>query len=91
VEQVPNLLANDENLKDLTNAAKTFHNFFITIIEKLNIKQIERGDDVSNLKDSFPGNFASIKIIPIIEGEKKSTMHSLKQNKKIIRLWRNNK
>jgi len=91
VEQVPTLLANDEKLKDLTNVASTFNNFFITIIEKLNIKQIERGDDVSNLKDSFPGNFASIKIIPINEGEIRSIRHSLKQNKKIIRLRRNNK
>jgi hypothetical protein len=67
VEQVPTLLANDDKLKDLTNAAKTFNNFFITIIVKLNIKQIERGDDVSNLKDSFPANFASIKIIPSLK------------------------
>jgi len=65
VEQHPTLLANDEKLQDLTNAANTFNNFFITIIEKLNIKQKEKGDDVSTLNDSFPGNFASIKIIPI--------------------------
>ena len=63
MEQVPTLLVNDEKLKDLTNAANTFNNFFTTIIEKLN-KQIERGDDVSYLRDSFPGNFASIKNNP---------------------------
>jgi hypothetical protein len=39
---VPTLLANDEILIDLTNAANTFNNFFITIIEKLNIKQTQR-------------------------------------------------
>jgi hypothetical protein len=91
VDQVPTLLANDEKLKDLTNAANTFNNLYTTIIEKLNSKQTERGDNVSNLKDSFPGNFGSIKIIPITEGEIKSIMHSLKQNKKIIRLRRKNK
>jgi hypothetical protein len=41
VEQVPTFFANDEKLKDLTNAANTFNNSFIIIIEKLNIKQIE--------------------------------------------------
>ena len=82
MEQVPTLLSNDEKLKNLTNAANTFNNLLTTIIEKLNSKQIERGDDVSNLKDSFPGNFGSIKIIPITEGEIKSIMHSLNKTKK---------
>jgi len=87
VEQLPTLLVNDEKLQDLTNAANTINNFFITIIEKLNIKQTERGDDVSTLKDSFTGNFASIKIILINEGQTKSIIKSLIQNKKkIIRL-----
>jgi hypothetical protein len=91
VEQVPTLLSNDEKLKNLTNAANTFNNLLTTIIEKLNSKQMERGDDVSNLKDSFPGNFGSIKIIPITEGEIKSIMHSLNKTKKLIRLRRKNK
>jgi hypothetical protein len=82
VEQLPTLLVNDEKLQDLTNAANTINNFFITIIEKLNIKQTERGDDVSTLKDSFTGNFASIKIILINEGQTKSIIKSLIQNKK---------
>lgn len=67
MDQVSTLLANDEKLKDLTNAANTFNNLFTTIIEKLNSKQTEQ-----------------------TEGEIKSIMHSLKQNK-IIRLQRKNK
>ena len=61
--------------------ANAFNNFFITITEKLNIQQIEKGDAISILKDSFPGNFPSIKIIPITEAEIKSIIHSLKQKK----------
>jgi hypothetical protein len=56
---------NDENLKDPKNVAISFNNLFITITEKLNIQPIEKGGDVSFLKDSFPGNFPSIKIILI--------------------------
>jgi hypothetical protein len=44
--------------------ANAFNNFFITITEKLSIQQIEKEDAVSILKDSFPSNFPSIKIIP---------------------------
>jgi len=35
VEQVPTLLVNDEKLKDSTNMATAFNNFFIKITEKL--------------------------------------------------------
>jgi hypothetical protein len=30
-----------------------------------------------HVKDSFPGNFPNIKIIPITEAERKSAIHSL--------------
>jgi hypothetical protein len=43
------------------------------------MQQIEKGDAISILKDSFPGNFPSIKIIPVIEVEVKSIIHSLNQ------------
>jgi len=69
---------NDENLKDPRNVAKAFNNLFITITEKLSIQHIEEGDAISILKYSFPGNFPSIKIIPINEAESKSITHSLK-------------
>ena len=39
-ERVPTLLVDDEKLKELTNVAKAFNNFFITITEKLSIQQI---------------------------------------------------
>jgi len=41
VEQVPNLLVNDEKLKDPTNMANALNNFFITITEELNIQHRE--------------------------------------------------
>jgi hypothetical protein len=44
--------------------ANTCNNFLVTITEKLNIQQMEKGNDISILKDSFPGNFPSIKTIP---------------------------
>ena len=69
VEQVPTLLVNDEKLKDPTNVANAFNNFFTTITEKLNIQYIEKGDAIHILKDSFAGKFPSIKIIPINEAE----------------------
>ena len=65
MEQFLTLLENDEKLKDLTNVANAFNNFIITITEELNIQQIAKGDAMSILKDSFPGNFSSIKIIPV--------------------------
>jgi hypothetical protein len=37
--------------------ANGFSNFFITITEKLNTEQIEKGDVISILKDKYPGNF----------------------------------
>ena len=70
---------NDEKLNDPTDVANAFNNFFITITEKFNIQQVEKGDAMSLLKDSFPGNFSSIKIIPISEAQIKSIIHSLKQ------------
>jgi len=42
----------------------------------LNNQQIEKGDVISILTDSFPGNFPSIKIIPITQAEIRSTIHS---------------
>ena len=59
-----------------------FNNLFITITEKLNIQQIQKGYVISIIKDSFPGNFLSLKLIPITEAEIKSIIHSLKQKKK---------
>ena len=44
VEQGSLILVNDEKLKDPTNMAKAFNNFIITITEKLNNPQIEKGD-----------------------------------------------
>jgi len=55
-----------------------FNNFFIIVTEKLNIQQIEKGDAIFILKDSFPGKFPSIIIIPINEAEIKGILHSLK-------------
>jgi hypothetical protein len=55
VEQVPTLLVNDETLKDPTDWVNASNNLFTTITENLNIQQIEKGDAVSILKDSFPG------------------------------------
>ena len=74
-------LTYDEKLKDPKNVANAFNNFFITIAEKLNIQKIEKGDAISILKDLFPRNFFSIKIIPITESKIKSIVHSLKPKK----------
>jgi len=45
------------------------------------MQQIRKGDAISILKDSFRGNFLSIKIIPVIEAEVKSIIHSPNQKK----------
>jgi len=81
VEQVPTLIVNDKKLKDPTNVVNAFNNSLKTITEKLNIQQTEKGNAVSVLKDSFPENFPSIKIIPITEAEIKNIIYSLKQKK----------
>jgi len=85
MEQVPTLLVNDEKLKDPADVANVCYYFFITFTEKLNIPHIQKGYAIAILKDSFPGNFPSIKLIPITEAEVKSVIHSVK--KKIVRLW----
>jgi len=56
--------------------AKAFNNLFVTVTEKLNILHREEGDAISILKYSRPGNFPSIKIIPITEAESKSVLQS---------------
>ena len=81
MEQIPILLVKDEKLKDPTNVA---NNFFITITKILNIQQIKKRDTISIPKDSFPGNFSSIKIIQINVAEIKSKIRSLKI--KVIRV-----
>jgi hypothetical protein len=75
------LTVNDKKLKDPTDVANTFCNFCITITEKLNIQQLEKGDAISLLKDSFCGIFPNMKIIPITEAQIKSIIHSVKQKK----------
>ena len=47
---MPTILVNDENFNDPRNIANAFNNFFITIAEKLNIQQIEKGDAISVLR-----------------------------------------
>ena len=82
VQRVPTLLVNDEKLKDPTDVANAFHNFFITITEKLNNLQIQQnGDDNSVLKKFISWRFPKIKIIPITEDEIKSILHSQKPKK----------
>jgi len=77
----------DEKLKDPTDMANAFNNFFITITDKLNIQQIQQGDAISILKDSFPRNIPSMKIIPTTKAEIKSITHTSKPPpKKTIRL-----
>jgi hypothetical protein len=51
MEQVPSLLMNNEELTDPKNVANTFNTFFLTVTEKLNIQQVEKGDAVSFLED----------------------------------------
>jgi len=84
VEQIPTLLVYDEKLKDPTNVANAFNNFFVTITKTLNIQQIKNRDTISVLKDSFPGNLSRIKIIPNTEAEIKSVIRSFKAKKKVI-------
>jgi len=74
----PMLLVNDEKLKDPKNVANAFNNFFIIITVKLNAQQTAKGNAISILKDSFPGNFPSIIIILITEAEIKGTVPFLK-------------
>jgi hypothetical protein len=71
------ILVNDEIFKDSTKVANAFNHIFITITEKLNSLLVEKGDAISVLKDSFPENLPSIKILPI-EAKTKSIIQSLK-------------
>jgi hypothetical protein len=78
IEQAPSLLANNEKLTDPSMVASAFNNFFLTVAEKLNTHKPEKGHVISFLKDSFPTNFTSIKIIPVTATEIKSIIRSLK-------------
>jgi len=46
---------------DPTKMSSAFNNFFIMTAEKSYIQQIQKGDAISVLKDSFPGKFPSMK------------------------------
>jgi len=50
---------------------------FLTTSEKLNRYKSEKMDAILFLKNSFPGNFPIINIIPITEAEIKSIVSSL--------------
>ena len=75
------LTVNDDKLKNPTDVANAFNNVFTTITEKLNIQQIVKWDTISILRDSLPGNFPSIDIIPITEAKIQSIIHSQKPKK----------
>ena len=81
MEWFPTLLANDEKFKDPTDMANAFNNLFTTNTEKINIQQIEKGDAILILKDSFPGKFPILKIIPITDDGIKSIIHYLTPEK----------
>lgn len=81
MEQVPTLLVNDEKVKDPADVANACYYFFITFTEKLNFPHIQKGYAIAILNDSFPGNFPSIKLIPITEAEIKSVIHSVEPKK----------
>ena len=59
-----------------------FNNLSLTTTKKLNIQQIEKGDAISILKDSFPGNLPGIEIIWSTEAEIISIVHSPKTKQK---------
>jgi len=52
--------------------------FFLTTSDKLNRYKSEKKDVILFLKDSFPGNFPTLNIIPVTEAEIKGIISSLK-------------
>jgi len=56
--------ANGEKLKVIRNLLSAFSNFFLTIIEKPNIQEIKKRDDIIFIKDSYTGNFRNNKSNP---------------------------
>ena len=75
-----NLTVNSEKLKDPTNVANAYNNFFITNTENIKHRtNRERRTYINSWK------IPSIKLVPITEVEIKSTIHFLKP-KKIISL-----
>jgi hypothetical protein len=78
VEQALPLLVNNEKLIDPSMVDNAFNNFFLKVAEKKNTQNPEKGEAISFLKDSFPRNFTSIKIILVTVTEIKSNIRSLK-------------
>ena len=74
----PSLVMGNEKLKEPESLANAFNNYFLTVAEQLNVQKSEKGDAISLLKESFPGNFPSIKIIPFAETKIKCVMLSPK-------------
>jgi hypothetical protein len=77
-EWMPSVLTHNEKVKDPEKVADAFNSFFLTTAESSNLHQVGKEDAISFIKDSFPGNFPGIKIIPTTEAEIKSITHSLK-------------
>jgi hypothetical protein len=71
-KQMLAVLAKSEKAKDLEAVANDFNKFFQTITESLNLHQMGNKNAISFLKDAFPINFPSIKIIPTNEAEIKN-------------------
>jgi len=71
-------VSHEKLIQDPNNLVNDLINFFIIITEKLNIQQIEKRDIITILKDSFPGNFPRIKMVPIMDAEIKIVIQSLK-------------
>jgi hypothetical protein len=57
VEQFPTILVNDGRVKDPTDVANAFDNFFITITEKIIVQPIEKGAVISILEYSLLETF----------------------------------
>jgi len=58
---------------------------FYQLTAKLNTDQVQKKDAASFLKDSFPRNFPSTKIIPVTEDEIKSILY-IPLNQKLMGL-----
>jgi hypothetical protein len=59
-------------MKDANTVANSFNNLFLTITNKFKMHHLNKIDEITFLKNSFPNKFYEIKMIPTMEVEIKN-------------------
>jgi hypothetical protein len=52
-----------------SQAADAFNNYFLSVIERLNLTDVQADSAISHLQRSYPNSFPVIAVVPVTEAE----------------------